>query len=100
MTMRQDTTVDATLIAACQVAKRPGKRRGLPDRPEGRLQEPIETVKSHSCSRAEHPIRVIKQPFGFLKTRLRGLLKKRCAINVLAALTNPLLAQRPLLATG
>lgn len=100
MTMRQDTTVDATLIAGCQVAKRPGKRRGLPDTPEGRLQDPIGIVKTHSCSRAGHPFRVIKQPFGFLKTRLHGLFKKRCKINVLAAHTNLLMARRQSLATG
>jgi hypothetical protein len=31
---------------------------------------------------------VIKQQFGFQKTRLRGMLKNSCKVNVLAALTN------------
>jgi hypothetical protein len=31
---------------------------------------------------------VIKRQFGFQKTRLRGLAKNSCKINVLAALTN------------
>lgn len=31
---------------------------------------------------------VIKQQFGFRKTRLRGMVKNRCQVNVLAALTN------------
>jgi IS5 family transposase len=43
---------------------------------------------------------VIKQQFGFQKTRLRGLLKNRCKVNVLAALTNLLLSRRQLLATS
>jgi IS5 family transposase len=43
---------------------------------------------------------VIKQQFGFQKTRLRGLAKNRCKINVLAALTNLFLARRRLLATA
>ncbi len=41
---------------------------------------------------------MIKQQFGFQKTRLRGLAKNRCKINVLAALTNLFLARRQLLA--
>ncbi|MCP9846234.1 hypothetical protein KBY86_04915 [Synechococcus sp. Lug-A] len=39
------------------------------------------------------------QPFGFQKTWLRGMTKNSCKINVLAALTNPFLARRQLLAT-
>ena len=36
----------------------------------------------------EHPFRVIKQQFSFQKTRLRGMIKNRCKVNMLAALTN------------
>jgi IS5 family transposase len=36
----------------------------------------------------EHPFRVIKRQFGFQKTRLRGMLKNRCMVKVLAALSN------------
>jgi IS5 family transposase len=43
---------------------------------------------------------VIKQQFGFQKTRLRGLAKNRCKINVLAALSNLFQARRHLLATA
>jgi len=43
---------------------------------------------------------VIKHQFGFQKTRLRGLAKNRCKINMLAALTNLFLARRRLLATA
>jgi IS5 family transposase len=43
---------------------------------------------------------VIKQQFGFQKTRLRGLLKNRCKVNVLAALTNLFLMRRQLLTTS
>ncbi len=42
-----------------RVAMRPGKRRGLPDTPEGRLQDLIETAKAHIGSKVEHPFRVI-----------------------------------------
>ena len=83
-----------------RVAMRPGKRRALPNTPEGRLQNLIETAKAHIRSKVEHPFRVIKQQFGFQKTRLRGLAKNRCKINVLAALTNLFLARRRLLTTA
>jgi len=80
-----------------RVAMRPGKRRALPDTPEGRLQDLIETAKAHIRSKGEHPFRVIKQQLGFQKTRLRGLAKNRCKINVLAALSNLFQARHQLL---
>ena len=83
-----------------RVAMRPGKRRALPDAPDGKLQDLIETAKAHIRSKVEHPFRVIKQQFGFQKTRLRGLAKNRCKINVLAALSNLFQARRRLLAAG
>jgi IS5 family transposase len=43
---------------------------------------------------------VIKQQLGLQKSRLRGLAKNRCKINLLAALTNLFLARRQLLATA
>ena len=80
---------------------RPGKRLALSDTPEGKLQDLIETAKANVRAKVdEHPFRVIKHQFGFQKTRLRGLVKNRCKINVLAALTNLFLARRRLLATA
>ena len=84
--------------AEFRVTFRPGKRRALPDTPEEKLQDLFETVKAHDRSKAEHPFRVIKQQFGFQKTRLRGLAKNRCKIHVLTALTNLYLARGQLLA--
>jgi IS5 family transposase len=83
-----------------RVAMRPGKRRALPDTPDGKLQDLMETAKAHIRSKGEHPFRVIKQQFGFQKTRLRGMVKNRCKVNVLAALTNLFLARRQLLTTS
>lgn len=80
-----------------RVAMRPGKRRVLPDTPEGRLDDLVETAKVHIRAKGQHPFRVIKQQFGFQKTRLRGMLKNRCKMNVLAALTNLFMAGRRLL---
>jgi len=80
-----------------RVAMRPGKRRVLPDTPEGRVDELIETAKAHIRAKVEHPFRVIKRQFGFQKTRLRGMFKNRCKVNVLAALTNLFMARHQLL---
>jgi IS5 family transposase len=80
-----------------RVAMRPGKRRALPDTPEGRLDDLIETAKAHIRAKGEHPFRVIKRQFGFQKTRLRGMLKNGCKVNVLAALANLFMARHELL---
>ena len=90
----------AGTAAEFRVAMRPGKRRALPNTPDGRLLNLIETAKAHIRSKVEHPFRVIKQQFGFQKTRLRGLAKNSCKINVLAALTNLFLARRRLIAVA
>jgi len=80
-----------------RVAMRPGKRRALPDNPEGRLDDLIETAKSHIRAKAEHPFRVMKRQFGFQKTRFRGMVKNRCKVNLLAALANLFMARHLLL---
>jgi IS5 family transposase len=80
-----------------RVAMRPGKRRALPDTPEGRLDDLIETAKAHIRAKVEHPFRVIKGQFGFQKTRLRGMVKNGCKVTVLAALANLFMARHLLL---
>jgi IS5 family transposase len=80
-----------------RVAMRPGMRRALPDTPEGQLDDLIETAKAHIRAKGEHPYRVIKRQFGFQKTRLRGMLKNSCKVNVLAALANLFMARHLLL---
>jgi IS5 family transposase len=78
-------------------AMRPGKRLALPDRPEGRLDDLIETAKAHIRAKGEHPFRMIKRQFSFQKTRLRGMFKNGCKVNVLAALANLFMARHLLL---
>lgn len=80
-----------------RVAMRPGKRRALPETPEGRVDDLIETAKAHFRAKVEHPFRVIKRQFGFQKTRLRGMLKNRCKVHVLTALSNLFMARYELL---
>jgi IS5 family transposase len=80
-----------------RVAMRPGKRRALPDIPEGRVDDLIETAKAHFRAKVEHPFRVIKRQFGFQKIRLRGMLKNGCKVKVLAALSNLYMVRHELL---
>jgi len=80
-----------------RTAIRPGKRRALPYTPEGRLDDLIETAKAHFHAKVEHPFRVIKRQFVFPKTRMRGMLKNRCKVDVLAALSNLFMARHQLL---
>ena len=80
-----------------RVAMRPGKRRALPDTPEGRVDDMVETAKAHFRAKVEHPFRVMKRQFGFQKTRLRGMLKNRCKVNVLAAISNLFMVRHQLL---
>lgn len=87
--------------AEFRVAMPPGKSRSLPNPPpEGKLQHQIETAKLHVRAKVEYPFRVVKQQFGFQKTRLRGMAKNRCEVNVVAALTNLFLVRRLLLSAG
>ena len=84
----------------CRVAMRPGKRRVLANTPDGHLLYLVETAKAHIRAKVEHPFRVIKEKFGFQKSRLRGMVKNHCKVNVLAVLTNLYLARAYLLGTG
>ena len=86
--------------AEFRVAIWPGERRALPDTSDGKLQDLIETAKTHIGSKVEYPFRVIKQQFGFQKTRLRGLAKNRCKVSVLTSVTNLFLALRRLLSAA
>jgi IS5 family transposase len=47
-------------------------------------------------ARVEHPFRVIKRPFGYLKTRYRGLAKNRAQLFTLFAPGNLFLVRRRL----
>jgi IS5 family transposase len=47
------------------VAMRPGKRRALPDTPDGRLENLVETAMAHIRATVEHPFRMIKQSSAF-----------------------------------
>ena len=61
------------------------------------LDEDINRVIAKVRARVEHPFRVLKRQFGYLKTRYRGLAKNRAQLFTLFALGNLFLVRRRLL---
>ena len=74
--------------AEMRVAMKPGKRRVLPDTPDGRLLDLIEAAKAHIRAKVEHPFRIIKCQFGFRKVFYRGIRKNDLKLKMLFALVN------------
>ena len=68
----------------CGIAMGAGNRRRLPGTAEGELLRWVERAKAHIRAKVEHPFRVIKEQFGFCRTRLRGMCKNHCKVTVLA----------------
>ena len=62
------------------------------------LDEDINRIIAKVRARVEHPFRVLKRQFGYLKTRYRGLTKNRAQLFTLFALGNLFLVRRRLLA--
>ena len=80
------------------VAMRPGKRRAL-DRSRGshQLIEQLEQIKASIRAKVEHPFRVIKRQFGFMKVRYRSLAKNTAQLVTLFALSNLWMARKRIL---
>jgi len=80
------------------VAMRPGKRRVLDKTTAmGRVLDELEHVKARIRAKVEHPFRVIKRQFGFVKVRYRGLMKNTAQLHTLFALSNLWMARHRLL---
>ncbi len=60
----------------------------------------IEKAKAQVRAKVEHPFRVIKRQFGFMKTRFRGLAKNTAQLVTLFALSNLWMAHRHLLTSA
>ncbi len=57
------------------VAMQPGKRKTLnKSDPHDAITEQIEKIKAGVRAKIEHPFRVIKRQFGYVKTRYRGIV--------------------------
>ena len=80
---------DAKANVTWHIAMRPGKRKALnkEDAVEAMIDK-IEKIKAGIRAKVEHPFRVIKRQFGFVKVRYRGLKKNTAQLVTLFALSN------------
>ncbi len=79
------------------VAMMPGKRRALKKTGADEIRERIEKIKASVRATVEHPFRVIKRQFGYVKTRYRGLAKNTAQLLTLFALSNLWMARKALM---
>ena len=79
------------------VAMRPGRRRQLDLSDDlDAIYDQIERLKASVRAKVEHPFRVLKQQFGYTKTRYRCLMKNTAQITTLFALGNLWMARKAL----
>lgn len=65
-----------------------------------RVKRRIEKAKAQVRAKVEHPFRVIKRQFGYVKVRFRGLAKNTAQLMTLFALSNLWMARKHLLVAG
>ena len=96
-----DKRPDANPSVRWHVAMRPGKRKKLvkAGNPIDALIEMVEKLKASIRAKVEHPFRVVKRQFGYVKVRYRGLKKNTLQLKTLFALSNLWMARHPLMAT-
>ena len=75
--------------AGWHIAEQPGKIRALKKHPRiNKRQLRTEYLKASIRAKVEHPFRIIKCQFGFVKARYRGLLKNDGKLAMLFTLAN------------
>ena len=80
------------------IAMMPGKRKMLDEEtPMGAVLEKLEQAKASIRAKVEHPFRVIKRQFGFVKVKYRGLAKNTANLVTLFALSNLWMVRKRLL---
>ena len=83
------------------VAMTPGHRKALdPNRRLDALKDRAERIKASIRAKVEHPFRVLKRQFGYVKARYRGLAKNAAQVTTLFMLSNLWMVRRKLAATG
>ncbi len=71
------------------IAERPGKVRALKKHPrKNKTAINIEYLKASIRAKVEHPFRIIKCQFGFIKVRYKGLMKNDSQLAMLFILAN------------
>jgi IS5 family transposase len=86
---RVSDVADANAAVTWHVAIRPGKRKALNKENAGdALIDQAEKLKAGVRAKVEHPFRVVKRQFGYVKVRCRGLKKNTAQLFTLFALSN------------
>lgn len=90
---------DAKAGVTWHIAVRPGKRKELDkeNNPIDALIDQVEKIKASIRAKVEHPFRVIKRQFGYVKVRYRGLKKNTLQLKTLFALSNLWMVRHQLL---
>jgi transposase, IS5 family len=81
-----------------EIALRKKKILAMPDGPEKRRLLKAERRKASIRAKVEHPFRVIKRQFGYVKVRFKGLAKNAAQVLTLFALANLWMVRKKLLA--
>jgi transposase, IS5 family len=79
-----------------QIARRRSSVKALPEGREKQAIEKAEKRKASIRARVEHPFRVVKRQFGYVKVRFKGLAKNTAQILTLFALSNLWMARKRL----
>jgi IS5 family transposase len=92
---------DANSGIKWHIAMRPGRRKALnKDNEADALTDKAEKLKAGIRAKVEHPFRVIKRQFGFVKVRYRGLKKNTAQLITLFALSNLWMVRGKLMGAG
>ena len=83
------------------IAMMPGQRKAMDkSTPMGAILEKLEKTKASIRAKVEHPFRVIKRQFGYVKVKYRGLAKNTANLMTLFALSNIWMVRKRLLNMG
>ena len=83
-----------------QIALKRGRLKRMKAGPLKAMTKELEKLKAQVRARVEHPFHVVKNLFGYRKTRYRGLAKNTAQLHTLFALANLVLAKPVLLAAA
>ncbi|WP_045737041.1 IS5 family transposase [Xanthomonas sp. MUS 060] len=79
------------------IAEKPSKLKQITSKRELKLAKRWEHTKASLRAKVEHPFRVIKRQFGYVKVRYRGLAKNTAQVLTLFALSNLWLKRKQLM---
>lgn len=82
------------------IAEKRNKVKAIADAELRDLVDRIEHKKASVRAKVEHPFRIVKRQFGYLKVRYRGIAKNGAQVMTLFALANLWMTRRRLLAAG